>query len=253
LTTHPDNQLHWRVQLNARTGYTRSVGGTVTSTSRNRAASRGRIDKRQAILDAAFTVFANRGYAGACMEEIAEVAGVAKHTVYNHLGDKESLFHAAMEAAGSAVMAENLALAEQLTVEPAAGLADPVRARLEEVGHRMLLQCCDPRSWALRRLLHAEITRFPDLLEAVWGRGADQLRQTLADRMARLSLAGLLRPCDPVEAAEQFLALLTGPMEARSQLGTRPVPDAELHLVANAAVSTFLRAFRDVSPSTATS
>ncbi|MEW2517543.1 TetR/AcrR family transcriptional regulator [Actinacidiphila alni] len=212
------------------------------------------MDKRQAILDAAFTVFANRGYAGACMEEIAEVAGVAKHTVYNHLGDKESLFHAAMEAAGSAVMAENLALAEQLTVDPSAvaptagGQADPVRTRLEDVGRLLLHQCCDPRSWALRRLLHAEITRFPDLLEAVWGRGADRLRQTLADRMARLSLAGLLRPCDPVEAAEQFLALLTGPMEARSQLGTRPVPDAEQELVAHAAVSTFLRAYRDAAP-----
>ncbi|MFJ1584791.1 TetR/AcrR family transcriptional regulator [Streptomyces sp. NPDC088197] len=236
------------------------MGGTATPASGNRTASRGRIDKRQAILDAAFAVFAKRGYAGACMEEIAEVAGVAKHTVYNHLGDKENLFHAAMEATGNAVMDGNLALAEQLTVEGGANGrsgeadeesgdgegSDPVRSRLEEVGYRMLLQCCDPRSWALRRLLHAEITRFPGLLEVVWGRGADRLRQTLADRMARLSLAGLLRPCDPVEAAEQFLALLTGPMEARSQLGTRPVPDTELHTVADAAVDTFLRAFRDV-------
>jgi TetR/AcrR family transcriptional repressor of mexJK operon len=245
------------------------VGGTAASASSNRAASRGRIDKRQAILDAAFAVFAKRGYAGACMEEIAEVAGVAKHTVYNHLGDKENLFHAAMEAAGNAVMAENLALAEQLTVEGGtagassaagasgtdggdAGVPDPLRSCLEGVGYRMLLQCCDPRSWALRRLLHAEVTRFPGLLEVVWGRGADRLRQTLADRMARLSLAGLLRPCDPVEAAEQFLALLTGPMEARSQLGTRPVPDGELHTVADAAVSTFLRAFGAVRQSHAT-
>jgi AcrR family transcriptional regulator len=176
------------------------------------------------------------------MEEIAEVAGVAKHTVYNHLGDKENLFHAAMEATGNAMMAENLAVAEGLTAEAGEG-PDPIRSCLHDVANRLLLQCCDPRSWALRRLLYAEITRFPDLLEAVWGRGADRLRQTLADRMARLSLAGMLRACDPVEAAEQFLALLTGPMEARSQLGTRSVPEAELHTVADAAVCTFLRAF----------
>ncbi|SCD41918.1 transcriptional regulator, TetR family [Streptomyces sp. DvalAA-14] len=194
-------------------------------------------------MDAAFTVFANRGYARACMEEIAEVAGVAKHTVYNHLGDKENLFHAAMEATGNAVMAENLAVAERLAPERGEG-PDPLRSCLEDVAHRLLLQCCDARSWALRRLLYAEITRFPDLLEVVWGRGADRLRQTLADRMARISLAGQLRACDPVEAAEQFLALLTGPMEARSQLGTRPVPETELRTVADAAVGTFLRAFR---------
>ena len=226
------------------------MGATAASATTNRATSRGRIDKRQAILDAAFAVFASRGYARACMEEIAEVAGVAKHTVYNHLGDKENLFRAAMEATGNAVMAENLVVAERLTVEGGEG-PDPVRSSLQDVGHRLLLQCCDDRSWALRRLLHAEITRFPELLEVVWGRGADRLRQTLADRMARLSLAGLLRPCDPVEASEQFLALLTGPMEARSQLGTRHVPDSELHTVADAAVDTFLRAFRTDHPSPA--
>ncbi|MBM9503464.1 TetR/AcrR family transcriptional regulator [Actinacidiphila acididurans] len=219
------------------------MGGTTTSAGATRATSRGRIDKRQAILDAAFTVFADRGYARAGVEEIAEVAGVAKHTVYNHLGDKENVFHAAMEATGNAVMAENVAAAEHLAMD---GAADPdaVRSRLEDVANRLLVQCCDPRSWALRRLLNAESASFPDLLESVWGHGADRLRQTLADRMARLSLAGVLRTCDPVEAAEQFLALLTGPMEARSQFGTRPVPEAELRGVVNAAVSTFLRAFQ---------
>ncbi|MEE4545912.1 TetR/AcrR family transcriptional regulator [Streptomyces sp. V4-01] len=249
-------------------GGTAASSSTATATATTeRATRRGRIDKRQAILDAAFTVFANRGYARACMEEIAEVAGVAKHTVYNHFGDKESLFHAAMEATGNAVMGENLAVAERLTAGGAERAAtgptaasdgsgagfDPVRSCLEDVAHGLLQQCCDPRSWALRRLLYAEITRFPELLEAVWGRGADRLRQTLADRMARLSLAGGLCPCDPVEAAEQFLALLTGPMEARSQLGTRPVPTAELDTVAEAAVRTFLRAFQAERPRAALS
>lgn len=226
------------------------VGGTTAAAAVNQASPRGRIDKRRAILDAAFTVFADQGYARACMEDIAEAAGVAKHTVYNHFGDKEKLFHSALEATGNTVMAENLAVVDLLTVDQGRG-DDPVRCRLEEVGHRLLLQCCDPRSWALRRLLQSEITRFPGLLEVVWGRDADRLRQSLADRMARLSLCGMLRVCDPVAAAEQFLALLTGPMEARSQLGTRAVPAAELRAVADAAVDTFLRAFRCEAPPTA--
>ncbi|MEU0742953.1 TetR/AcrR family transcriptional regulator C-terminal domain-containing protein [Streptomyces sp. NPDC006134] len=61
--------------------------------------------------------------------------------------------------------------------------------------------------------------------------------------MARLSLAGRLRPCDPEQAAEHFLALLTGPLEARSGLGTRRLPAAELRGPADAAVDTFLRAY----------
>ncbi|MEU6102513.1 TetR/AcrR family transcriptional regulator [Streptomyces flaveolus] len=211
-----------------------------------RAASRGRIDKREAILSAAFMVFSQRGYARACMEEIAEVAGVAKHTVYNHLGDKENVFRSALEAAADTVMAENLAVVELLTLDGHGSEAgdEDLQATFEDVAHRLLLRCCDDRSWALRRLLYAEVARFPELLEVVWGRGASRLQQSLADRLARLSLAGRLRPCDPAEAAEQFLALLTGPMERRSRLGTHAVDEEELRAVAGSAVRTFLLAYR---------
>jgi AcrR family transcriptional regulator len=205
-------------------------------------APRGLIAKRRAILEAAFTVFARHGYAHASMEEIADLAGVAKHTVYNHLGDKESVFRAALASTASVVMEENVAVAEGLRTERCTN-DEELRACLRDVSRRLLRQCCDPRSWALRRLLYSEITRSPDLLEVVWGRGADQLRQTLADRLARLSLVGLVRRCDPVAAAEQLLALLTGPMEVRSQLGARHVPEEERHAVADAAVETFLLAY----------
>ncbi|MFF2254712.1 TetR/AcrR family transcriptional regulator [Streptomyces sp. NPDC058142] len=229
---------------------TKATEAVKTAKPSGRAASRGRIDKREAILGAAFTVFAHRGYARACMEEIAEVAGVAKHTVYNHLGDKENVFRSALETAADTVMAENLAVVEQLTADGTAMEGsdvpfgpDQLREMLEDVAHRLLLQCCDERSWSLRRLLYAEIAQFPDLLEVVWGRGAGRLKQSLADRLARLSLAGHLRPCDPAEAAEQLLALLTGPMEARSRLGTHPVTEAERRAVGSSAVRTFLAAY----------
>jgi AcrR family transcriptional regulator len=206
--------------------------------SAKRTASRGRIDKRQAILDAAFTVFARRGYSQACVQEIAEEAAVAKLTVYNHLSDKENLFRHAMEAAADAVMAENLAVVERLR-DP----GDDLRAAMEDVAYRMLQVCCGERSRALRWLTYAQVARFPDMIEIVQGRTSGRLSDALADRLARLSLSGRLRPCDPAQAAEQFLALLTGPMEARSRLGTRKVNAAETRAVAQAAVDTFLRAY----------
>lgn len=195
---------------------------------------RGRIDKRQAILDAAFTVFAREGYGQACVQVIATEAGAAKHTVYNHLNDKESLFRHAMTAAAEDAMAEQLAVLQRLAVP-----CDDLRATLEDVGYRLLRCYRADRSCALRRLLHAEINRFPELLDLVLGR----VDEALADRLARLALAGQLDVRDPDEAAEQFLALLTGPLEARSRLCTLPVPDADLRKVARAAVRTFLPAF----------
>lgn len=207
----------------------------MTATTR---AGRGRIDKRQAILDAAFAVFARRGYDQACVKEIAEEAGVAKPTVYNHLSDKETLFRHTLEAAADAVLAENLAVVERLR-DP----GDDLRAALGDTGHRLLKVCAGERSRALRWLTYSQVGGFPDLIEAVQSRTSDRLTEALADRLARLALAGRLRPCEPTLAAQQFLALLTGPLEARSRLGTRKVTAAETRAVADAAVDTFLRAY----------
>ncbi|MEV0225350.1 TetR/AcrR family transcriptional regulator [Streptomyces sp. NPDC050704] len=201
-------------------------------------AARGRIDKRQAILDAAFTVFARRGYANACVKEIADEAGVAKPTVYNHLSDKENLFRHAMEAAADTVTAENLAVVERLRAP-----GDDLRAALEDVAYRLLQVCSGERSRALRWLTYSQVGGFPDLIETVQDRTANRLAEALADRLARLSLAGRLRPSDPALAAEQLLALLTGPLETRTRLGTRKVPATELRAVARSAVDTFLRAY----------
>jgi len=44
------------------------------------------------ILDAAATVFAEKGFAGARVDEIAEKAGVNKATIYYHIGDKQALY-----------------------------------------------------------------------------------------------------------------------------------------------------------------
>jgi AcrR family transcriptional regulator len=200
---------------------------------------RGRIDKRQAILAAASEVFAREGYALAGVDVIAAEARVAKPTVYNHFGDKETLFREAIAADADRALAKHLAAVAELRE------GNDLRATLESVGHHMLVCHCEDRSVALRRLLSAELTRFPDLIDIVRGRAADRVTEALADRLARLALAGRLRRLDPTQAAEQFIALLTGPIEARSRLGTRTVPDAELWAVTRAAVDTFLRAFAD--------
>jgi TetR/AcrR family transcriptional regulator, mexJK operon transcriptional repressor len=199
--------------------------------------ARGRIDKRQAILAAAGEVFAREGYAQAGVDVIAAQAGVAKPTVYNHFGDKETLFREAIAADADRALAEHLAAVDELRD------GNDLRTTLEDVGHHMLVCHCAERSVALRRLLNAELTRFPDLIDIVRGRAADRVTDALADRLARLALAGRLRRLDPAQAAEQFIALLTGPVEARSRLGTRAVPDDELWDVTRAAVETFLRAF----------
>ena len=49
-------------------------------------------DTHQALLDAAFRVFADRGFARATTREIAAAAEVAEGTIYRHFADKHALF-----------------------------------------------------------------------------------------------------------------------------------------------------------------
>lgn len=65
--------------------------------NRKRAEHLGRDRRRPLILDAAFTVFLERGYDGASMEEIARLAGVTKPVVYDSFAGKEELFNALLE------------------------------------------------------------------------------------------------------------------------------------------------------------
>ncbi|MEE1823970.1 TetR/AcrR family transcriptional regulator [Streptomyces sp. BE20] len=210
--------------------------GSDVSTGNGRKA-RGRVDRRQAILDGAFAVFARRGYAQTCVKEIAEEAGVAKPTVYNHLADKESLYREAVEAAADRVGEQCLAVVEQLRAAVSDG--DP-RTALTAVARGLLRACHQEDARAVRQLASAEGARFPGLEASVRERTALRIRSALADRLARLTLVGRLRPCDPELAAEHFLVLLTGPMEYR--------PDADTDTVADAAVDVFLSAYVQNAP-----
>ncbi|MEU4314398.1 TetR/AcrR family transcriptional regulator [Nocardia sp. NPDC024068] len=200
--------------------------------------ARGRIDKRQAILDAAFAVFARLGYEQACVREIAAEAGVAKPTVYNHMSDKEALLRESLLLAADRVGAQCLDAVERLR-DPGADLP----AALDDTARRLLRICAGETSHALRRLTSAQANRLPELVLDVRDRTGARTLDALTDRLGLLALSGKLSTTDPATAAEQFLALLTGPLENRSAQGTRKVAAAEQRAIAAAAVRTFWAAY----------
>jgi TetR/AcrR family transcriptional regulator, mexJK operon transcriptional repressor len=206
-------------------------------------APRERVDRHRAILDAASTVFAKQGYAQASVEDIAAQAGVAKATVYSHFRDKEKLLLSAIAVDAERASARNLDAVAQLSLG-----AGELRTTLEDTASRLLECYCDERSQALRRLLAAEVLQFPDLLDAVRSDNTERVVLALADRLARLNLSGALRTPDPHLAAEQFVSLLTGPIEIRSRFGTKSLPRKARGEVARQAVNTFLQAFAPQSP-----
>ncbi len=201
-------------------------------------AHHGRIDKRVAILDAGLRTFIRDGYGLARVETIAELAGVAKPTVYNHFGDKETLFRTVIldgaRRAGDRMVAA-------LDTLPDDGV--DLTGDLSRVA-RTVIDCqLAGEGWSLQRLMYAEAGRFPDLFDEALAHGGSRVRSTLAGRLARLSNRGHLDIDEPDIAAAHFLALVSGDLPELSAFGTREVADAELRAAIAAGIDTFLRAF----------
>ena len=208
------------------------------STSEIVSQARGRVDKRVAILEAALEVFAEVGYPHANVDVIANRAGVAKPTIYNHFGDKEQLFRAVIIEYGAIVSEANMRAVETLPTKP-----NDLRAELEKLGARLNGCLGDPRSRAIYRLMVAEIIHFPDLIDDWRRTGPDRMTEALAGRFAILANNGYLRRDDAVCTATQYIGLVTNQIATMSAFGTRVVPQEEFEGTIRSGVDTFIRAF----------
>lgn len=199
---------------------------------------RGRVDKRRAILDAAAEVFGTVGYERASIDAIATASGVSKPTIYSHFGTKEQLFRESIAESAAQINSESMTAITALDVR-----GDGWRDALYRLAVALAECQRSPCALSLQRQIHAEITRDPEVFEAVRARAADPIHEALAGRLAMLGNAGHLRIPDPQLAARQFLALIAAELPERTRLGTRDISDDELATAAAAGVDTFLLAY----------
>jgi len=196
--------------------------------------------KRRAILGAASVVFLREGYAGASMDEITALAGASKATVYRYFTDKQTLFSelvvTTVTAVSDPVQAEVLRLGDSGSLE--AGLRDLAR--------RLLTAITAPGLLGLRRLIIGEAGRFPALGQAFYEQGPARTISALAGLLTWLAGEGLLKVDDPLAAAGQLNWLIAAePLNRAMLLGdNQPFTPAELTAHADAAVTTFLAAYR---------
>jgi AcrR family transcriptional regulator len=195
--------------------------------------------KREAILDAAADRFLKGGYLGTSVDEIAARAGVAKQTVYEHFGGKEELFTqvvlGTIDQVGQPFFERIVELEETDDVETS--LLDLARALIGVVKEPRLLQ--------LRRLVIAEVGRFPKLGRAYYERGPGRTIEALAARFERLGERGVLRFEDVQLAAQQFNWLvLSIPMNRAMFDAKLRFDDGELERYAEEAARAFLAAYK---------
>lgn len=193
-------------------------------------------EKRAAILEAAMTLFPERGYEGVSMDAIAQHAGVSKLTVYNHFADKEALFAAAVITCCEQQLPHRL-------FDPAPDL--PVREALNVIGRGFIELVLDPRTVTLHRVMIAQAGQNPRLTEVFFDAGP---RRTLSEMEAFLRQAdrrGGLRIPDPARAAEHFFVLLKGLRHLRILVGLEDGPTpAQRDAHVREVVDLFLAAYR---------
>src|SRR5262249_6258522 len=78
---------------------------------------------RAALLDEATALFAERGYSGTSLEDVASASQVTRGAVYHHFASKQALFEAVLELQEARVTAEVLAAAQSPDPWEAAMLA----------------------------------------------------------------------------------------------------------------------------------
>lgn len=208
--------------------------------TRMSAGGKARMERtRKAILDAGEAVFLEHGFLGASMDQVAELAGVSKQTVYAHLQSKEALF---LEVVGGMTGGAGDRLAEQVA-DPQ--VDRPLADFLLDFARQQLEIVLTPRLMRLRRLVIGEVGRFPDLGRMLHERGPGRSIARLARAFEAYRDAGHVAIPDPREAASHFNWLVMGgPVNAAMLLGDEAIPDKDDRLRhARECVRIFLAAY----------
>jgi AcrR family transcriptional regulator len=155
---------------------------------------------RQTILDAALELFADKGYFGTSLRDIATVVGVRESALYNYFKGKQALFTALIDAAHEH-KAEQLAGLLELP-------ASDVRLVLERLTTLVLDNFCAPRQQQLFRVMMSDGMRLAregriDLIERMTS-GAAPFHAL----MRRLITGGGLTARDPELLTIEFMGPL---------------------------------------------
>lgn len=187
---------------------------------------------QEAILDAAYTLFAQKGFSGTTTREIAESAGVNELTLFRHFQNKYNLLSRVIVQYATLVHLEKI-------------LKEAKNKPFEEGFHyfaRALLAQLEEK-YPMIRLMIIEATSNPEV-KSVVGPIPVRLRQALVSYLQKGVDEGRVRKDLNLElVAQSFLWIFLSYVMTRSDVGQKfcPFPPEE---VAHASTEIFLQGLR---------
>ena len=198
-------------------------------------------ERRLAILEAAKSVFLERGYGAASMSEISARVGGSKQTLYSYFTSKDELFVAVMLEKG-AILIDPLFDSFHDNRDLPAGLS--------EFAIQFLRFIVSPEILTFRRIIHAEGAKS-NLGKLFFENGPKRGWTRMAADFGRAMDDGRMRRADPWQAVMQFNALCeAGQIQRLFEGVVEAIDDADLVSAAQAAVDVFARAYELKSANT---
>lgn len=158
------------------------------------------------LLDAAMAVFAEQGFAGAKMEDIARRAGVSKGTVYLYFASKEALIEGIIHRAVAPIASDALPQLAAFEGDPRL----PITMLLKTIAGLL----SDPGKLAIPRLFLREGMNIPGMADIYRRDVLDKAMPVLTGLVARGVASGHLRAVDP----ELTVRSIIGPLVAHVAL-----------------------------------
>ncbi len=173
--------------------------------------------KDAAIVSAARDSFFERGFDGSTMEDIAQRAGVSKVTVYSRFPDKQALFEAFVRSQ----------MASMASSFDADDVRDgPLESRLNAFGVALLSFLFDPAHVGFKRTMMIQMRDMPGFARRFFDAGPGSCRGLIASVLGEARDAGDIAVADPVEAAEDLMALWKGFDDVEMEFGLKDGLDA---------------------------
>jgi AcrR family transcriptional regulator len=177
---------------------------------------------RERILAEALNLFAQSGYGGASMRELARRVGVRESSLYNHFPGKAAILEAIVSEHGPASSASRLEAPRyrQLKKEPA--------AFCRQFALDLVAQWSDPREHQFQKVITAERNRVPGIRAKFADQFYSREQRLMTDYFRGFALAGLISTTDPREMARLFAAGLIFIRLEHFVMGAQPSPHGKV-------------------------
>ena len=188
--------------------------------------------RRKAMLDAAYSLFIEKGYGSVSVDEIIKHSKGSKSTLYKFFGSKEGIMKAVIESLAEEMLS-------QINIDYPSGKS--IREVLVHIGNILIDLALSDNAIYQHRLAVSNARSFPDVSMLWYESGPKTTMDGIAEVLAGETAKGRLKVENPQTAAWFFSGMLICKENMRRLIGAPPAKKTEMKKLVQEAVDAFLK------------